>query len=216
MDMELARFNMVEQQVRPCDVHDKNVLSLFSTLGREKFVPEQYKNLAFSDLEIPLPGGQAMLTPRVEAMTVQELAVAKTDKILEIGTGSGYVTAILARLGDFVYSLELDEQNKALAIHNLTYAGINNVSVVAGNGINGLAAKAPFDKIFVGGGLLSIHPELKSQLRIGGKLVGFIGVSPVMHAVSIVRTGENSYTEKQLFETNASYLISEKTEQFTF
>lgn len=216
MDMEIARFNMVEQQIRPCDVHDKDILKLLSKIGREKFVPSKYQQLAFSDLSVPLPGGQTMLTPRVEAMMLQALQVSKIDKVLEIGTGSGYVTALLARLADFVYAIEIDEQNKQLATHNLTYAGINNVSIVNGNGIHGLNTKAPFDKIFVGGGLLNIPQELKLQLRIGGKLVGIVGVSPILHAVLIERLGENEFVEKQLFETNTDYLINEKTEQFTF
>jgi protein-L-isoaspartate(D-aspartate) O-methyltransferase len=216
MDMEQAKLNMIEQQVRPCDVHDKEVLNLLNKLGREMFVPREYQKLAFADLEIPLPGGQAMLTPRVEAMLLQELAITKADKVLEIGTGSGYVTALLARLADFVYSIEINEQNKQLATHNLTYAGINNVSVIQSNGIHGLADKAPFDRIFVGGGLLSIPEEIKSQLRVGGKLVGFVGVSPILHAIAIERTGENEYCEKKLFETNTDYLTSEYTEQFTF
>ncbi len=216
MDMELARFNMVEQQIRPCDVRNEDVLRLLRQVGREKFVPEQYKQLAFSDLEVPLPGIQAMLTPRVEAMLLQELAVDKIDKVLEIGTGSAYVTAILAKLADFVYSIEIDEQNKQLAVKNLTYAGINNVSIINSNGINGLPDKAPFDKIFVGGGLRTIPETLKSQLRVGGRLVGIIGDSPVLHAVSITRDGENKFTQKKLFETDTTYLINEQTQQFIF
>jgi protein-L-isoaspartate(D-aspartate) O-methyltransferase len=216
MDMELARFNMVEQQIRPCDVRNEDVLRLLSQVGREKFVPVQYQQLAFSDLEIPLPGGQAMLTPRVEAMLIQELAVSKIDKVLEIGTGSGYITAILAKLADFVYTIEIDEQNKQLATNNLTYAGVNNVSIINANGIHGLATKAPFDRIFVGGGLLGIPDELKAQLRVGGRLVGLVGNSPLLHAILITRDGENKYTEKKLFETNTDYLINEQTEQFTF
>ncbi len=214
--MELARFNMVEQQIRPCDVRNEDVLRLLSQVGREKFVPVQYQQLAFSDLEIPLPGGQAMLTPRVEAMLIQELAVSKIDKVLEIGTGSGYITAILAKLADFVYTIEIDEQNKQLATNNLTYAGVNNVSIINANGIHGLATKAPFDRIFVGGGLLGIPDELKAQLRVGGRLVGLVGNSPLLHAILITRDGENKYTEKKLFETNTDYLINEQTEQFTF
>ena len=216
MDMELARYNMVEQQIRPCDVRSEDVLRLLSQVAREKFVPQEYQKLAFSDLEIPLPGGQSMLTPRVEAMLLQELGVAKIDKVLEIGTGSAYVTAILAKLADFVYTVEIDEQNKELAINNLTKASINNVSVVNANGVSGLANKAPFDKIFVGGGLLSIPETLKSQLRVGGKLVGFIGTAPVLEAISITRDGEDKYTQKKLFETDVKYLINEQTEQFKF
>lgn len=216
MDMELARFNMIEQQIRPCDVRSENILRLLSQVAREKFVPQEYQQLAFSDLDIPLPGGQAMLTPRVEAMLLQELEVTKIDKVLEIGTGSAYVTAVLAKLADFVYTVEIDEQNKELAINNLTRTGINNVSIINANGITGLPNKAPFDRIFVGGGLLNIPESLKSQLRVGGKLVGFIGARPVLQAISITREGENKYSQKQLFETDTNYLINEQTEQFKF
>lgn len=216
MDMEQARFNMVEQQIRPCDIQDDVLRELLFKLKREKFAPEQYKKLAFSDLEIPLPGGQKMLLPRIEAMLLQQLKLSKTDKVLEIGTGSGYVTALLAKQTDFVYSVEVEEQNKQLATYNLTYAGINNVSVIHANAINGLADKAPFDKIFIGGGLLSIPNSIKSQLKIGGKLVGIVGTRPIMHAVLVERIAESQYTEKKLFETDVDYLISENVEQFKF
>lgn len=216
MDIEQARFNMVEQQIRPCDIHNEALRELFFKLKREKFVPEQYKQLAFSDLGIPLPGGQKMLHPRIEAMLLQELSVTKTDKVLEIGTGSGYVTALLGRMADFVYSVEIDEKNKQLATQNLTYAGINNVSLIQGNAINGLADKSPFNKIFIGGGLVAIPDSIKQQLKIGGKLIGIVGHRPIMHAVLIERINENNYIQKQLFETDVEYLISENVEQFTF
>ena len=216
MDIEQARFNMVEQQIRPCDIHNEVLRELLFKLKREKFAPEQYKQLAFSDLEIPLPGGQKMLHPRIEAMLLQELDVAKTDKVLEIGTGSGYVTALLGRMADFVYSVEIEEANKQLATYNLTYAGVNNVSLVQANAINGLADKGPYNKIFIGGGLLTIPQSIKAQLKVGGKLVGIVGNRPIMHAVLIERISETTYTQKQLFETDVDYLISEKVEQFTF
>ncbi len=216
MDIEQARFNMVEQQIRPCDVHDDILIDLFFKLKREKFAPEQYRQLAFSDLAIPLPGGQKMLKPRVEALLLQALEVTKADKVLEIGTGSGYITALLARMADFVYSVEIEEQNKQLAAYNLTYAGVNNVSLIAANGIDGLESKAPYDKIFIGGGLLVLHDKIKEQLKIGGKLVGIIGNRPIMHAVSIERISETKYVQKQLFETDVEYLINENVERFTF
>lgn len=210
MDNEQARFNMVEQQIRPCDIHDKNVLDLFRSVGREKFVPSEYKELAFSDLEVPLPGGQSMLSPRLEALLLQNLAIVRTDKVLEIGTGSGYLTALLARIADFVYSIEINERNKQLAAQNLTYAGINNVSLITGDGINGLSSRAPFDKIVIGGGMHYVPQQLKSQLRIGGKLIGLFGKSPILDAILITRSGENEYDEKKLFETNADYLVGDE------
>lgn len=216
MNIELARFNMIEQQIRPCDVHDQKVLDSLLKLKREKFAPQEYQALAFSDLGIPLPGGQTMLSPRVEALLLEALQIEKSNKVLEIGAGSGYVTALLAKLADFVYTIEIDEQNKQLAAQNLTYAGISNVSVILGNGLNGLPGKAPFDRIFIGGAMLTIPEKLKAQLRVGGKLVGFVGDRPVLHAVLIERIGENQYSEKQLFETDIDYLTNEVTETFTF
>ncbi|MBP9742162.1 MAG: protein-L-isoaspartate O-methyltransferase [Burkholderiales bacterium] len=217
MDNEQARFNMVEQQIRPCDVNNKEILALFRNIGREKFVPNKYKELAFSDLEIPLPGGQSMLNPRLEALLLQNLSIFRTDKVLEIGTGSGYVTALLARMADFVYSIEINEQNKQLAAQNLTYAGINNVSLIAGDGINGLAGRAPFDRILIGGGMHHIPQQLKSQLRIGGKLIGVFGKRPLLDTILITRNGENEYDEKKLFETNIDYLVGEENnDRFKF
>ena len=116
MDFTTARFNMVEQQIRPWNMFDERVLELLSTIKREDFVQEQYRNLALSDIEIPLPGGQKMLFPRMEARLLQELVLRKRDKVLEIGTGSGYVTALLAKMSDFVYSLEINSQNKQFAL----------------------------------------------------------------------------------------------------
>jgi len=216
MDIDQARFNMVEQQIRTWGVLDDNVLHLCSSIKRETFVKPDYKNIAFSDLEVPLPGGQKMLCPKVEARLVQDLHLTPNDKVLEIGTGSGYVTALLARLSSFVYSIEIDETNKEFAINNLTQSGISNVSVITGNGIHGLPNKAPYDKIFIGGGLIAITDTIKQQLKIGGRLTGFIGVMPVMHAVIIDRLGEHEYIETQLFETDVDYLVSENTEHFKF
>ena len=119
MDFTTARFNMVEQQIRPWNMFDERVLELLSTIKREDFVQEQYRNLALSDIEIPLPGAQKMLFPRMEARLLQELVLRKRDKVLEIGTGSGYVTALLAKMSDFVYSLEINSQNKQFALENL-------------------------------------------------------------------------------------------------
>jgi protein-L-isoaspartate(D-aspartate) O-methyltransferase len=216
MNIEQARFNMVEQQIRTCGVLDNVVLNLLSNMKRETFVKPDHKNIAFSDLEIPLPGGQKMLCPKVEARLVQELHLKPNDKVLEIGTGSGYVTALLAKLAEFVYSIEIDELNKDFAIGNLTQNGITNISIITANGIHGLPSKAPYDKIFIGGGLVIINDTIKQQLKIGGKLVGFIGVTPVMHAILIERLSEHEYIETQLFETDVDYLVSENTSHFKF
>ena len=216
MNIEQARFNMVEQQIRTWGVLDNKILDLLFNIKRENFVKSDYKNIAFSDLEIPLPGQQKMLCPKVEARLVQELHIMPGDRVLEIGTGSGYVTALLARSSSFVYSIEIDETNKDFAISNLTQYGINNASIVIGNGINGLPNRAPYDKIFIGGALVVVNDLIKQQLKIGGKLVGFVGTMPVMHAVIIERLGEHEYHETSLFETDVDYLVSENTSHFKF
>ncbi|TXI91766.1 MAG: protein-L-isoaspartate O-methyltransferase [Neisseriales bacterium] len=216
MNFEQARFNMVEQQVRPWNVFDENVLAMLTNVKREEFVSPEYKAIAFSDVEIPLPGGQKMLFPRVEARMLQELNLSKKDKVLEIGTGSGYVTAMLGKLTDFVYSIEINAKNKEFAVSNLTKAGIKNVSIIEGDGLNGLAAKAPFDKILVGGSLPVIPQTLKQQLKVGGHMVAVIGTKPAMHAVHITRIAENEFIEKQIFETIIDELTGAHQNQFKF
>lgn len=216
MNFEQARFNMVEQQVRPWNVFDENVLAMLTNVKREEFVSPEYKAIAFSDVEIPLPGGQKMLFPRVEARMLQELNLSKKDKVLEIGTGSGYVTAMLGKLTDFVYSIEINTKNKEFAVSNLTKAGIKNVSIIEGDGLNGLAAKAPFDKILIGGSLPVIPQTLKQQLKVGGHMVAVIGTKPAMHAVHITRVAENEFIEKQIFETIIDELTGAHQNQFKF
>lgn len=216
MDLELARFNMVEQQIRPWNVFDDKILKLLTTIKREEFTQEQYHTLAFSDIEIPLPGAQKMLFPRIEARLLQELNLNKKDKVLEIGTGSGYVTALLSKLVDFVYSVEINTINKQFAIENLTKAGIKNISIVEADGITGLANKAPFDKIFVGGGVSHVSEELKQQLKVNGRLVAVVGVSPIRHAIVIEKISEVEFKETKLFETDLDSLISLTSTDFTF
>ena len=216
MDFTIARFNMVEQQIRPWDVFDTRILELLNTLKREDFAQEQYRNLALSDIELPLPGEQSMLFPKIEAKLLQELHLTKKDKVLEIGTGSGYVTALLAKLTDFVYSVEINTQNKQFAVENLSKAGIKNASVIEADGLNGISNKAPFDKIFIGGGVAKVNDELKQQLRVGGRLVAIVGKSPIMHAIVIEKIADNEYKEIQLFETDVNMLSSLSTEKFAF
>lgn len=216
MNFEQARFNMVEQQIRPWSVFDKKVLEQFGQIKREDFVADEYHELALADIEIPLPDGQKMLFPRVEARLLQELNLNKKDKVLEIGTGSGYITAILARLTNFVYSIEINANNKQFAISNLIKAGIKNATVIEADGTNGLPNKEPFDKIFIGGSLIEINNNLKKQLKVGGRLVGIIGVAPIMHAILIEKITENEYKQTQLFETCVDRLITISKDGFKF
>lgn len=215
-NIEQTRLNMVEQQIRTWNVFDQDILNIYSTLKRENFVPGAYKDIALSEVEIPLPGIQKMLLPRVEARMLQALELNKRDKVLELGTGSGYVTAALAKLTGFIYSIEIDNTNSQLALANLTESGITNVGVIAGNGINGMPAKAPYDKIFVGGALQTIPDCLKKQLKVGGKLVGFFGYTPIMQAIVITKISEAEFSQKQLFETDIEYLVGAQSQQFNF
>ena len=216
MDIEKARFNMVEQQIRPCDISDKALLDVLLNIKRENFVLPEYKNIAFADVEIPLPSGVKMLCPRIDAILLQALALNKNDKVLEVGTGSGYVTAMLGKLSEFVYSVEIDEKNRQFAIRNLTYAGINNVNIVACNGLLGLESTGPYNKIFIGGAVTHVPDALKEQLIVGGILVAIIGDENVMHAIKITKISDSEYTEAKLNETIAEFLQTDSIKQFNF
>lgn len=216
MNQEQARFNMIEQQIRPSNVNEDRILKLLSLVKREDFVRKGFKNIAFYDVEIPLPGQQKMLTPIVEARMVQALDIRSTDKILEIGTGSGFVTSLLAKLADFVYSIESDEANREQALRNLTYSGLSNIKILDGDGLIGCKDKAPFNKIFIGGGVAIIPDCLKQQLAIGGKIVAITGSHPVMHITVLDKTGANSYKEAKLFETDVEYLTGQTDSGFNF
>lgn len=175
MDFEKARFNMVEQQIRPWDVLNTQLLDLLFHVKRENFVADNQKAIAFVDTELPLPNGSRMLQPKMEARILQELNIAADEKILEIGTGSGYLTALLASVGKHVYSLDIDANMTALAKANLARAGIQNVTLVTANGVGGLPTNAPFDVIVVGGALPSVPEELTSQLAVGGRMLVVVG-----------------------------------------
>lgn len=200
-NMEQARFNMIEQQIRPWNVLDQDVLDLLAEVRREEFVPVAHLALAFADLEIPLGEGAVMLAPKMEAKLLQELAVQPKDKVLEIGTGSGYMAALLAAKADQVTSVEISPAIAKAAKANLAKAGIGNVSVEVGDGVHGWAAGAPYDVIVVSGSLPLVPEELLQQLRVGGRMAVFVGEAPVMEAQIVTRTGETTFASLNLFET---------------
>ena len=200
-NMEQARFNMIEQQIRPWNVLDQDVLDLLSEVRREEFVPAAHQALAFADLEIPLGEGAVMLAPKMEAKLLQELAVQPKDKVLEIGTGSGYMAALLAAKADQVTSVEISPAIAKTAKANLAKAGISNVSVEVGDGVHGWAAGAPYDVIVVSGSLPAVPEELQQQLKVGGRMAVFVGEAPVMEAQIVTRTGETTFANLNLFET---------------
>jgi protein-L-isoaspartate(D-aspartate) O-methyltransferase len=201
MDIEHARFNMVEQQIRTWEVLDQEVLDLLYVLHREDFVPQQYRALAFSDLELPLGDGQAMLPPKVEARIVQEVAPKPTDRVLEVGTGSGYLTALLAARAAHVYSVEINARLKAFAEENLARAGVRNVTVELGDGARGWPRHAPYDVIVLGGSLPVLPDAWPQQLRYGGRLFAVVGDPPVMEARLVTCVAEGSFNTVNLFET---------------
>ncbi|GAA5178939.1 protein-L-isoaspartate O-methyltransferase [Niveibacterium umoris] len=201
MDFEQARFNMVEQQIRPWDVLDMEVLDTLMAVKREYFVPEAYRKLAFSDVAIPLPGGASMLEPKIEAKVLQAVALKKTDKVLEIGTGSGHMAALLAARADWVRSIEIDPALASLAAANLARAGIENVIVEEGDGASGWAERGPYDVIVLSGGVKEVPQSILAQLKPNGRLLAFVGEAPVMSAVLTVATADGQYRSEKLFET---------------
>ena len=201
MNIEQARFNMIEQQIRPWEVLDQQVLDLLFVVKREDFAPPAYRSLAFADLEIPLGSGQVMLAPKIEAKMLQELAIKKTDKVLEIGTGSGYMAALLAARAEHVISVEARPELAEFAKQNLARSGVTNITVETGNGVNGWAQGGPYDAIVVSGSVPVLPDALLKQLRVGGRLTVVVGDAPVMEAQLITCTAEGVYNTVNLFET---------------
>ncbi|KVG71489.1 protein-L-isoaspartate O-methyltransferase [Burkholderia ubonensis] len=208
MNIEQARFNMIEQQIRPWDVLDLEVLGLLSIVKRENFVPAAYRDLAFADLELPLPGGHKMLFPRVEARVLQELAVKKHENVLLIGAGSGYLAALFAARAQHVTAVEIDPVVAKLAEDNLRNNGVTNAEVALGDGSRGWPAKAPYDVICVAGGLPVVPQEMLEQLKTGGRLSAFVGGRPVMKAQIITRIDDKQYRVADVFETYVDHLVN--------
>ena len=201
MDIEQARFNMVEQQIRPWDVLDQDILDLLFVVRREIFVPAPLRDLAFVDAAIPLGDGAAMLEPKIEARVLQELHVRSTDTVLEIGTGSGYMAALLGARASQVTTVEIDPVLAERARENLVAAGALNVRVEVGDAAQGWPAHAPYDVIVVSGGLPVLPPELLAQLRPGGRIIAFIGEAPMMNATRFRLNADGSQSQEILFET---------------
>jgi len=206
MSIEQARYNMIEQQIRPWEVLDQGVLSLLAVVKREDFVPPACRALAFFDTEVPLPEGQAMLAPKVEARLLQALHVARHERVLEIGTGSGHMAALLAHRAQHVTSLEIRPTLAALATANLRHAGIANASVIATDGSRGLPAEAPFDVIVLSGSVAEVPQALLDQLKPGGRLVAVVGDQPVMRATLVTRVAATQFKSDVLFDTVAPRL----------
>jgi protein-L-isoaspartate(D-aspartate) O-methyltransferase len=210
MNVEQARFNMIEQQIRPWEVLDQGVLSLLAVVRREEFVPAAYRALAFIDTEVPLPDGegghQCMLAPRVEARLLQELRLQPHENVLEVGAGSGYMAALMAHQAERVSTLEIRPVLAAMARANLQRAGIGNAQVVEADGAKGHPAQAPFDAIVLSGSVAEVPAALIAQLKVGGRLVAIVGQEPVMRALLITRVAEQQTKRIELFDTVAPRL----------
>ena len=214
MNFEQARFNMIEQQIRPWDVLDQDVLTLLSVVRREDFVPAAWVESAFADTEIPLveggpaeQKGRVMLQPKVEARLLQELRVGPEERALEVGAGSGYFAALLAHRARQVHTMEIDEALASTAFDNLRRAGMVNVNVVPGDGSKGLANAAPFDVIVLSGSVPQVPALLLDQLKIGGRLAAIVGQPPVMRAVIHTRIDAQHWRQTVLFDTLAPRLL---------
>ncbi|MDP5008086.1 MAG: protein-L-isoaspartate O-methyltransferase [Glaciimonas sp.] len=212
--VEQARFNMIEQQIRPWNVLDLDILQLLEVVRREEFVPVACRRLAFSDTEIPLPSndskiyGEAMLSPKVEARLLQAAAVKKHETVLEIGTGSGYMAALLSYKARHVVTVEINADLKIFADKNLRAYGITNVEVIEGNGAQGWETdkNTTYDVIVISGSLSTLPEIFLKQLKVGGRIIAIIGDAPVMTAQKITRTSETTYATENLFETFAKPL----------
>jgi protein-L-isoaspartate(D-aspartate) O-methyltransferase len=197
---EIARNQMVNQQVRCWDVLDPRVLQVLAQVPREDFVPAAFRGLAFADTAIPLGGGTAMLTPQLEGRLLQALALNPADRVLEIGTGTGFLTACLARLAGHVTSIEIDPERHAAAAGRLGQLGIDNVELLLGNGFE-LESRSGYDAIALGGSLPEYDPRFESWLRLNGRLFVVAGEAPLMHAWLALRTGAEEWSRERLFET---------------
>jgi protein-L-isoaspartate(D-aspartate) O-methyltransferase len=201
MDVERARFNMIEQQIRTWEVLDQRVLDLVARVPREEYVPPAYRALAFMDLEIPLGHGEKMLAPKLEARIVQELAVETGDRVLEVGTGSGYMSALLAGLAAHVYTVDILGEFTRTAAEKLTAHGVQNVTLDTGDAARGWDRHGPYDVIAITGSVPVLPEAFPASLAPGGRLFVVIGEPPVMQATLITRLAPDAMNSVALFET---------------
>lgn len=222
MDFEKARFNMVEQQIRPWNVLDQSVLDLIGRVRREDFVAPELRDMAFSDLELPIRingrnTGEVMLAPKVEARMLQELALKSHDHVLEIGTGSGYMTALLASKAETVTSVDINADISAFAQANLKRAGIGNVKLIVGDAAAGFSGGGSYDAIILTGAVPVLADAFRNLLKIGGRLMAIVGEEPVQNTVLITRVSERDFAERILFETLTRPLVNApQPERFHF
>lgn len=216
MNPDKARFNMVEQQIRPWNLRDADTLAQLSVVKREAFVPAELRPFAFADIELPLGNEAAMLAPKIEAHALQVLKIRKNEKVLEVGTGTGYMAALMAAHAEHVWTLEIDPKLAAKACENLERQRIANVTVETADGLGGLPAHAPFDGIMISGGVPAVPRALLDQLKVGGRLFAIVGEGPAMTAQLITRVSEDGYRTVGLFETQTAMLRNAPGSGFRF
>jgi protein-L-isoaspartate(D-aspartate) O-methyltransferase len=208
MNLEQARANMVEQQIRPWEVLDQDVLDLLYVVPREEFVPERHRSLAFSDLEIPIGEGETMWAPKIEARVLQALGVRKTDRVLEVGTGSGYLTALLSHRAAHVFSVEIKPRLAAFGRENLERHGAENVTLEIGDAARGWPSHAPYDVIVLTGSTPVLPRAFVEQLAPGGRLFAVVGEPPVMTARMVTAASPGAWPSTDLFETVIAPLVN--------
>lgn len=201
MNFERARFNMVEQQIRTWDVLDQRVLDVIRDTPREDYVPDAFRKLAYADISVPLGEGEVMMPPRVEARLLQALQLKPDDRVLEVGTGSGYLTALISQLASRVVSVEIHETLAARARSALEDHGIQNAVVEVGDAVHGWTRAAPYDAIAVTGSLPMMEERFQHQLTVGGRVFIIVGQAPAMEALLITRMGQEDWATESLFET---------------
>jgi protein-L-isoaspartate(D-aspartate) O-methyltransferase len=206
-DLAAARFNMLLNQVRAWDVSDERVLDLLSQMPREDFVPAAYRNLAYADLMLPIGHEQVMLAPKIEARFLQALNLRATDVVLEVGAGSGYMAALMAKLAAFVTTVDTFAELAETAALRLAEAGLRNVRVETGNAADGWPDHGPYDAVMISAAVPQVPPALLNSLRPGGRLAAIVGRRPAMQALLITRTGDNDWHRQVLFETDAPLLL---------
>ena len=220
MDFEKARFNMVEQQVRPWDVLNPRVLAVISEIPREQFAPDEYRNLAYVDTRIPLGTYEdqpcTMANPTIDGRILQEMDIQDADLILEIGTGSGYLTACLAKLGRHVDSVDISEDMTAMAEKNLQTLNINNVNLATGDASKTWEQKRNYDVIVISAAMKRIPQSYKKLLKTGGRMFVVTGNAPAMTAHRVTRIAKNEWTTEDLFETSIEPMIEPVEHKFIF
>lgn len=208
MDLHLSNTNMIQHQIRTWDVSDVRILDLYLKHNRSYFVPEEFKSLAYNDMRIPLDENQTMLSPKEEARILQELKIKPTDEVLEVGTGSGFVTILLAELAKSVLSIDIFPKLIKIASRNIREARTNNVTIEEHNAFCELLDEGPFDVIIITGAMHELPEFYKENLNIGGRLFAYIGESPAIKGIVIERITYNTWKTRTVYETDIQYLLN--------